>query len=102
MSDATPDERHGGEEATLPLGDRLFWLSLVIMVFSGGAWRVLQLEFGEADAPRVAAISRPQRALSIDPMPTASINAPRAKQPRAPVPMKQRPKSPASAASPPR
>lgn len=101
MSDATSDERHGGEAATLPFADRLFWLSLVIMVFGGGTWRVLQLGLEQADDPRVA-ISLPRRGPSIDFMPTASINAPRAKQAGAPVSAKPRPKSPAPAASPPR
>lgn len=98
MSDGTPDERPGGEEATLPLTDRLFWLTLVILVFGGGTWRVLQLEFGDADAARVA-ISLPRRGLSIDLTPTGSI-APRATQIGAPASMKQRPKPPAPATAP--
>ncbi|WP_424363316.1 hypothetical protein [Methylocystis parvus] len=101
MSEATSDERHGGEAATLPFADRLFWLSLVIMVFGGGTWRVLQLGLEQADTPRVAT-SRPQRGFSIDPMPTASINTQRAKRSGAPISMKQKPKAPAPVASQPR
>ncbi len=64
------------QEATLPLGDRLFWLSLVILVFAGGAWRI-EHEMVNEDVPRFA-LARAKRGLPIDLTPTGSI-APRVK-----------------------